>query len=111
MTRRSAPMPLLGGVLHRFCVQCLSCTVGWQFAIVEEDAANLMIASGDVGCGFTLASITSVLRQLIFKFMILHRALGSMSYLIWKFNFGVYRIRRFLKWLAFVTETGCAASA
>lgn len=77
-------------------------------AIMGEQAANLTTASGSVGCGFTLAASTCVGSETI-DFQT-HDLVDSMFYFNLKCEFGVHRVRLFLKWLAFVTETGRVAS-
>jgi len=75
--------------------------VGWHVAFDGEEAANLITstASGSVGCGLhLLPALVSVPRRLIFKLMILYRAVNSMFYLNLKSDFGMHTLRRFLKW-------------
>jgi len=76
--------------------------VGWHFAVLGEEAANLITASGSVGFGFTLATspcVSSVTIELQ-----TYDLVDSMFYLNLKSDCGVHRVRWFLKWLAFFTE-------
>lgn len=41
-------------------VQFEKFSVGWHFAIVGDEAANLITAIGSVGCGFALAASTCI---------------------------------------------------
>jgi len=83
--------------------------MGWHFAIVGEEDTNLITARGSVGCGFTLATSTCVGSVTIN--LQTYDLVDSMFYLNLKSDFGMHRVRRFLKWLAFVTEARRVASA
>jgi len=82
----------------------LSLTVGWHFAILGGDAANLTTASGSVGCGFALAASACVGSETIE--LQTYDLQDSMFYLDLKSNFGVHRVRRFLKWLLSLKRAG-----
>jgi len=77
-------------------VQFLSFTdsVGWHFVLGEE-AANLIAASGSVGCGFTLAASTCVSSETIE--LQTYDPVDSMFYLNLKSDFSVHSVRRLLK--------------